>query len=62
MPNQLSFEPRYHRQIELEGNQTAWTLIISPFSDPMRFVKEIVEEQKQIEREGGSILVIDPKH
>lgn len=61
MTTQLSFVSKFHQLIELP-DMAGWTLVVSPFFDPMRHAREIIEEQRRIEGEGGSIIVLDPKH
>lgn len=56
----LSFEPRYHRWVELPG-VAGWTLAVSPLFDPVRHAMEIVDEQGKIQRESGAIIVFDLK-
>lgn len=63
MSEKLSFEPKYHRKVSHAGG-TSWMVnVLQPNFDPlpMRFINEVVKEQRQIEAEGGAILVFDPK-
>ena len=60
MANQLSFAPKFHREVAL-SNMNGWILIQFAGFDPLRHVREIVEEQKRIENESGAIITFDPK-
>lgn len=57
----LSFEPKFHQYVEL-GESKGWTVSIPPFGSVLSFALEISAEQRRIQAEGGTIVVIDFKH
>jgi hypothetical protein len=54
----LGFEPRFHRYVE-HDEVRGWIVAIPPFGSVMPFAGEIGAEQRQIEAEGGVIIVAD---
>lgn len=57
----LSFQPQFHRYVEL-GELNGWSIAIPPFGSVMSFAAEIADEQRRIEAEGEKIITIDFKH
>lgn len=60
MQQKLSFTPKYHHEITVDG-KSCWTITAFPFIDWNRRFAELNDERVRMIEEGATIIMVDPK-